>query len=235
MCMFRLIRMCAMTHGLMDWCPQDVPDDVTVYTHLYILHTHLYVCECFILHMYVRHDSWTRGLVAPRRAWRCHCIRTHTAFVYVYIYFVMYIYICWLWCHDSFICVPWLIRMCGMTHSYVCHDSLVRVPWQQAKAKCVLQDLAGRKFCAAPRLIYTRAMTYSYVRHDSFVRVPWLIRTCAMTENRRKRSARYKTWRDANSALCYAAWHSPWRTRNWLMPSVDLRCVSLRAYLCLFV
>jgi len=39
-------------------------------------------------------------------------------------------------CHDSFICVPWLIYMCAMTHSYVCHDSfichinmVICVPW----------------------------------------------------------------------------------------------------------
>jgi len=31
--------------------------------------------------------------------------------------------------HDSFICVPWLIHMCAMTHSYVCHDSFICVPW----------------------------------------------------------------------------------------------------------
>jgi len=27
------------------------------------------------------------------------------------------------------ICVPWLIHMCAMTHSYVCHDSFISVPW----------------------------------------------------------------------------------------------------------
>jgi len=32
-------------------------------------------------------------------------------------------------CHDSFICVPWLIDMCAMTHTYVCHDSFICVPW----------------------------------------------------------------------------------------------------------
>ena len=28
-------------------------------------------------------------------------------------------------CHDSFICVPWHIHMCAMTHSYVCYHSLM--------------------------------------------------------------------------------------------------------------
>jgi len=31
-------------------------------------------------------------------------------------------------CHDSFMCVPWLIHMCAITHSYVCHDSFICVP-----------------------------------------------------------------------------------------------------------
>jgi len=32
-------------------------------------------------------------------------------------------------CHDSFLCVPWLIPMCAMTHSYVWHDSFMCVTW----------------------------------------------------------------------------------------------------------
>ena len=31
-------------------------------------------------------------------------------------------------CHDSFICVPWLIHICATTFSYVCHDSFTCVP-----------------------------------------------------------------------------------------------------------
>ena len=62
-------------------------------------------------------------------------------------------------CHDSFLCVPWLISMCVMTHFYVCHDKFVCVPW----------------------LISMCAMTHFYVCHDSSVCVPWLICMCAMT------------------------------------------------------
>jgi len=36
---------------------------------------------------------------------------------------------CVPWRIDSFVCVPWLIRMCAMTHSYVGHDSLICLPW----------------------------------------------------------------------------------------------------------
>jgi len=44
----------------------------------------------------------------------------------------------------AFICVPWLIHMCAMTHSYVCHDSFIYA------------------FCV-PWLIHMCAMTDSYV------------------------------------------------------------------------
>jgi len=47
----------------------------------------------------------------------------------------------------SFVCVAWLIRMCGMTHLYVWHDSFVCVTW----------------------LICMCDMTHLYVWHDSFI------------------------------------------------------------------
>jgi len=31
--------------------------------------------------------------------------------------------------HESFVCAPWLISMCAITHSYVCHDSFICAPW----------------------------------------------------------------------------------------------------------
>jgi len=61
--------------------------------------------------------------------------------------------------HDSFICVPWLIRMWAMTHSYVCNESFLRVAW----------------------LSHVCAMTHSYVCHDSFICVTRLIHVCDMT------------------------------------------------------
>jgi len=55
---------------------------------------------------------------------------------------------------DSWICVPWLVSMCAMTHLYLWHDSCVC-------SKC--------------------DVTHEYVCHDSFLCVPWLISMCAMT------------------------------------------------------
>jgi len=62
----------------------------------------------------------------------------------------------WYECHDSFTCVPWVIRMNSMT--YV-HDSFTG--W----------------------LTHTRCMTHSYVWHDSFICVTWLIHMCDMTHS----------------------------------------------------
>jgi len=64
-------------------------------------------------------------------------------------------------CHDSSICVPWLIHMCAMTHSYIWCDSFICVIW----------------------LIHMCAMTHSCAWHDSFTCRPWLIHTCAMTHS----------------------------------------------------
>jgi len=62
-------------------------------------------------------------------------------------------------CHDSFVCVTWLIHIRAMTHSHLWYDSFTWVPW----------------------LIYIHHMTHSYVWHDSFICVPWLIHICDMT------------------------------------------------------
>jgi len=59
------------------------------------------------------------------------------------------------------VCVPWLILMCAMTHSYVCHDSMM-----QAVAVARLQ-----------------LPWYSYLCHDSFICVSWLIHMCAVTHS----------------------------------------------------
>ena len=45
----------------------------------------------------------------------CHREIWHTLYI-IYIY-MTHSYVC----HDSFLCVPWLIPMCAMTHSCVCH------------------------------------------------------------------------------------------------------------------
>jgi len=64
--------------------------------------------------------------------------------------------------HDSFMCAPWLIHMCAMTHSYVWHDSFMCAPW----------------------LLHMCAMPHPCVWHDSFICVTWLLHMCDMTHSR---------------------------------------------------
>ena len=84
-------------------------------------------------------------------------------------------------CHDSLICVPWLLHMFAMTplRSYVCHDSFtfVCVPWHICIRMCL--HLCHDSFL----LIHMCDMTPSYVRQDSFICVTWLMHTCAMTNS----------------------------------------------------
>ena len=56
-------------------------------------------------------------------------------------------------CYESFICMPWLLHMCDVTHSYAWRDSFICVPW----------------------LIHMRDVNHLYVWHDSFICVTWLI------------------------------------------------------------
>jgi len=79
-------------------------------------------------------------------------------------------------CHDSSICLPWLIHTCAMTHPWIIHATdyscLCHKPSDLTLDSELVTD-AG--------LLHMCAMTYSYVCHDLSIRVPRLIRMCAMT------------------------------------------------------
>jgi len=67
-------------------------------------------------------------------------------------------------CHDSFICVTWLIHTCGVTQSCVGYDSVMCGAW----------------------LIHVWVVTHSLACHDSFMRWPpvtWLLRVYSMTHS----------------------------------------------------
>ena len=59
----------------------------------------------------------------------------------LFVYLLMYEYMSCLesdtlhLCHDSFMCVPWLIHVCAMTHSCVRHDSNVWVWYISASVR----------------------------------------------------------------------------------------------------
>ena len=72
------------------------------------------------------------------------------------------------------VCVPWLIHMCAMTHSYVCHDSFICVPWlgTQEKREAVTPSKQD-SFIYVTWLIHMWYVTNSDVWHDSFIYVTW--------------------------------------------------------------
>jgi len=70
-------------------------------------------------------------------------------------------------CHDSFICVPWLIHMCDTTHSYVWHDSFI----------CVTYLV----WCASFICMTCHMCTTENAPSASGKSVVWLIHMCDMT------------------------------------------------------
>jgi len=104
-------------------------------------------------------------------------------------------------CHDVFICVPWLLHLCAVTHSFffwrphvlcaatgvtwiihmcarlshcVCHDSFICVQW--------LIHLFFEE-TACPLCSNRCDMPQSYVWPKVFICVPWLIHMCAVTHS----------------------------------------------------
>jgi len=97
-------------------------------------------------------------------------------------------------CHDSFICVTWLVLMCAMTHTSVCVLWLMRAVAKHGR-RVVLAQVPWLIHMCAMTLSYVWhdpsicAMTHSYVWHDPSMCVPWLIHMCDMT-----RSYQSNTW-----------------------------------------
>ena len=159
---------------------------------------HMYICDmthwiCNMTHVNMWHTTLNMQQDAFRPvAWLIRTWRIYTYEVRATMYEIA--------SHDLFMCVPWLIHTCGMTHSYVCHDAFIDM-------RCV-QLLWHDSLTRVPWLIHMCAMTHSYiwgahnygdmthsyVCHDSFICVPhvrgvnyvwwrvtWRIDTCAMT------------------------------------------------------
>jgi len=91
--------------------------------------------------------------------------------------------------HDSYACVIWLLRMCGMTHTYVWHDAHDRfmcVPWRicmcdMTHSYDTTQHLGMSHFtywnhckvlCCVVRMSHVTHTT----QHLTVIRMTWLIR-----------------------------------------------------------
>jgi len=84
---------------------------ICLYIYIYIcvyVYIYMYVCECVCL---------------CKMGWWCVCMAVscmcHDVCVMTYPFA----------CHDSSMCVSWLIHVRVMTHSYVSHDSYMRVSY----------------------------------------------------------------------------------------------------------
>ena len=135
-----------------------------------------------------------------------------------------------------FICVPWLVNMCAMTHQYVCHDSFIYVPWPIhvcAMTRSCKVEFAHQQRCndlwlthvwnTTPFICVTWpshmcAMTQSYVCRDSFIFVPRPIHVYTMTRSCEVEFARQQR--------C----HTSWLTHVWDM--TPLICVTWLSHTC---
>jgi len=155
-----IIYTCAMTH--VNFCHDSWMSVTWLIAELKIIadaHIHKYVNTYTSLKraswfIYMCHDSFTRFTELKR------IVDAHV-------------------CDDPFICVPWLIDMCAMTHSHLCHDSFTR--FTELK-RIVDAHVCDDPFICVPWLIDMRAMTHSHLCHDSFIFLPWLIHMSGRAE-----------------------------------------------------
>jgi len=115
---------------------------------------------CVVTHLYVRHDSFkcvTRlvNILSMSSVFRC----------------------------DLFICVPWIIHMRDITHSYVWHESFICVTWLIHMCSTTHSYVWHDAFTCATWLIHVFDMTYPHVHHASFTCVTWPIHMCDMTRS----------------------------------------------------
>ena len=203
--MIRLIHMCDMTHSYV-WRDTPVVRLATA-SHCNALqrtamhcntlqHTathnstlqHTATCCNTLKHAATHGNTLQHDTPVIRIAYAHNQVCTHLAATHSYV------------CHDSFICVTYLIHKSEMTHSYVWHDTpVVRFPYAY-KQVCTHLDISRSNMwhdsfiyatthsyvwhdssifvtCNTPIRpslgVYKLAVTHSYVWHDSFICVTW--------------------------------------------------------------
>jgi len=65
-------------------------------------------------------------------------------------------------CHDSFICVTWVVHMCDITRSYAWHDSFICVTWH-VHSLYPYKNTGWRRLIGSPKLqiiFHKRATKY---------------------------------------------------------------------------
>ena len=112
--------------------------------------TRLYVCHdsviclpwlihiCAMNHSRAYHDSF--GCVPwSIQMWNKPSWSTQGMLIQVpWLFHMCVSYIYSYMCHESFICMTWLVHVCAMTHSHVCNDSFICAIWLICQPKTML-------------------------------------------------------------------------------------------------
>jgi len=209
--------------------------------HIFIKHVVWPVDMCDMTHSYV----WPDSIICA--TWLIHnlCDMTHSCVTCLfYVCFVTHsnvgrehldgtsldLLTCVTWpidewhdsiicAHDSFICVTWLIHMCGVTFSDVCRDSFTCVAWTFAWQVVTPIDMCDMTHSCVTWLIHLCDVTHTYVCRDPFmcnmahsyvcrdpsICVTWRIQMCDMTHSH--------VW--YNSCICVT-----WLNHVWHMCDV---------------
>jgi len=121
--------------------------------------------------------------------------------------------------HDSFICIPWLIYLCAITH-WIWDESFVRVTHHL----CVwhdYSDVCRDSFISVIWHTHMCAVTHSYVWHESSICVPpWLVHMCDMTHS-------YVCRDSVNMRWISCTWHASFVCVTWLIHM----CAVFHSYL----
>jgi len=156
--------------------------------------THLNA-SCNLMHSYVCRDSFTCviWLIHVRDMTRMNLVPSQLDHISAKVLCVTCLFLMWrdsfpcsmthpYVCHDSLICLTWLIHTRDMTHLFMWHDSyeagaLPTRPCQGVVCDMTRLDIYSKK--SHSHLQWKNSffcnMTHSYVWNDSFIRVIWLI------------------------------------------------------------
>jgi len=214
---------CVLTYNGMSQSYSDLP-------HAYMRCMYVWSDSfiCVIWHMYMcnmtpPHDNWHINKHTNESCRACHV--AHVPYDtrmkeswHIYEWAMTNIWMRHsLYIHDSFICVPCLIRMCGMTHLYVCHDSFICVPCLIHMCAMPHSYVWHDSFMCVPWLIHMCAVTHSYVCHASFVCVPWLIHMLDVSQITHKDMQ----WVTSHIWMSHGThMNESWHTFEWVMAHI---------------
>ena len=148
-------------------------------------------------HIWMSHSTWHIPILGRSSAARPLSRSDASAFVTTAVSLLGHL----------FICVTWLIHVCGMTHSYVRHDSLVCVKWLV-------------RMCNMPR-------SYVWAAHPLLRSDVVCICMYICVHNKRNQISLYmyqRSWLQlsADWPIYSCVWHDPSICETWLIHTCDM-------------